>query len=189
MKLVVSEFISLDGVIEGPGPNDPYEHAGWTMQYGCEELMKFKFDELMASDALLLGRITYEGFASAWPSMQDEAGFADKMNSMPKYVVSSSLKKAEWQNSQVISENIVARIKELKEQAGGDLLVNGSSKLVTTLVNNGLVDEYRLLVYPIVLGTGKRLFVDVNKSQLRLAEVDSFKTGVVLLNYVRDEGK
>lgn len=187
MKLVVSEFMSLDGVMEGPGPNDPYEHAGWTIAYGSAETMKLKFDEVMASDALLLGRVTYEGFASAWPNMKDEAGFADKMNRMPKYVVSDNIEAAEWQNSHVIKGDVVAEIQKLKDEDGGDLLVNGSSVLLKTLIDYDLVDEYRLLVYPIILGTGKRLFQESNKKALQLMESRSFDTGVVFLRYVRGE--
>lgn len=182
-KVIVSEFVSLDGVMEGPGRDDPFELAGWTMPYGNQEIGKLKFDELFASDALLLGRVTYQGFAAAWPSMKDEAGFADRMNSLPKYVVSTTLKKVEWNNSRLIKGNIAEQVSKLKQQPGQDILIGGSGKLVHTLIQHDLIDEYRLLVYPVVLGSGKRLFKDGSNATLKLVETKTFSSGVVLLRY------
>ena len=160
-KLVVSEFISVDGVMEDPGGSEGSARGGWVLQFNRgDDGDKFKLDEVMAADALLLGRKTYEGFAAAWPARTDEVGFAEKMNRMRKYVVSNTLKNPEWNNTTVVGGDIVGEIARLKEQRGGDLLVNGSCQLVHLLVENNLVDELRLMVFPIVLGMGKRLFSD-----------------------------
>jgi dihydrofolate reductase len=161
-KLVVTEFISLDGVMEDPGGAEEYEHGGWSFQFNRgEDGDKFKVDELMAADAQLLGRVTYQGFAKAWPSMTGNP-FAEKMNAMPKYVVSSTLtaEEADWNNSTVIGDDVAAQVSRIKEQVGGDVLVAGSAQLARTLAEHELVDEYHLMVFPIVLGTGKRLFGD-----------------------------
>ena len=176
MKIVVTQFITLDGVVESP--------QDWSFPYWSDETGKFKFDELLGTDVQLLGRVTYEGFASAWPTMErDEAGFADKMNSMPKYVVSTTLKKAEWNNSTIIKSNVVEEVAGLKKQSGGDILVAGSMTLIRTLMEHDLVDEYRLLTYPIVLGKGKRLFTDGMAASLKLTESKLMGSGVVLLRY------
>ncbi len=160
-KLVVSEFVTLDGVMEDPGGAEGFDRGGWAFKFERgPEGDKFKMDELMAADALLLGRRTYEGFAEAWPSRTDEAGFADKMNSMPKYVVSTTLADPEWNNSTVIRGDVAGEISELKQQYGGDILVAGSGQLVQALVQHDLVDELRLMVFPVLLGSGKRLFAD-----------------------------
>jgi len=178
---VVTEFISLDGVFESPGPDGSgFKYEGWTMPYVNDEFMKFKTEELMAADAQLLGRVTYEGFAKAWPERSGDA-FSDKFNSMPKYVVSSTLKKAEWNNSHIIKDNVAVEIAKLKEDTGQAVLVAGSGKLVNFLLELGLVDEVRLLVYPVVLGTGKRLFT--NHLKLKLIESTPFQTGVVAFRY------
>ena len=160
-RIVVSEFVSLDGIMEDPGGAESYEHGGWAFKFdrGAEG-DKFKLDEVMEAEAMLLGRVTYEGFAQAWPSRTDEAGFADKMNSMGKFVVSNTLTAPKWNNSTVISGDVPAEVAKLKEQPGGDLLVAGSAQLVHTLTEHDLVDEYRLMVFPIVLGHGKRVFRD-----------------------------
>jgi dihydrofolate reductase len=186
VKLVVSEFISMDGVIEAPGGGEDFEHGGWS--FGFEQGPdgeQFKFDEVMKADALLLGRVTYEGFAQAWPSMTDDIGFADKMNGMPKYVVSSTLDKADWNNSTLVRGDVAGEVARLKQQPGGDLLVNGSSRLVQTLMEHDLVDEYRLMVFPIVLGSGKRLFGDGStKTTMRLVEQRPVgPDGVLVLTY------
>ncbi|HET6750334.1 MAG TPA: dihydrofolate reductase family protein [Actinomycetes bacterium] len=186
MKLVVSEFISMDGVIEAPGGGEDFEHGGWT--FGFEQGPdgeQFKFEEVMKADALLLGRVTYEGFAQAWPSMTDAGEFGDKMNGMPKYVASTTLDKADWNNSTVISGDVAGEVARLKRQPGGDLLVNGSSRLVQTLMEHDLVDEYRLMVFPIVLGGGKRLFGDGSaKTTMRLVEQKPVgPDGVLVLTY------
>jgi dihydrofolate reductase len=182
-RIVVTEFVSLDGVMEDPGGAEGFEHGGWTFPYWSDEIAKVKLDELFASDALLLGRVTYEGFAAAWPSQSDEQGFADRMNSLPKFVASTTLSKAEWQNSTVLQGDAADEVTKLKEDSGRDILVAGSRQLVQTLAKHDLVDEYRLLVYPIVLGSGKRLFEESTHTPLRLRESRSFDSGVVLVSY------
>ena len=183
-KIIVTEFMSLDGVFEAPGPDGSgFKYEGWTFPYINEEFSKFKLDELHDSETLLLGRITYESFAKAWPGRTDEMGFADKFNSMPKYVVSKTLKKAQWNNSHIIKDNIVEEIQKLKKQKGGNIVVHGSGVLARFLIEHGLIDELTILLYPVVLGTGKRLFADLNKTNLKLVETKPFKTGTVVLRY------
>ena len=158
-QIVVSQFITLDGVVDDPGGSEKAPGGGWAFKYDRgPEGDKFKFDEVMASDALLLGRKTYEGFAAAWPSRKDDVGFADKFNSMPKYVVSSTLKSPEWNNTTVIGTDLAKEVAALKEGGDGDILVNGSVRLVRALLQQDLVDELRLMVFPIVLGGGLRMF-------------------------------
>ena len=169
-KVIVSEFITLDGVIEAPGPAHDFKHAGWTMPYWDDGIGKFKLDELFACDALLLGRKTYEGFAAAWPGMQDPEGFADRMNGLPKYVATKTLKKLEWKNSQALKGEVAAEVTKLKQQPGQDILVAGSGKLVQTLIQHGLVDEFCLVVYPVVLGEGQRLFETGAHAKLELVD-------------------
>jgi dihydrofolate reductase len=186
-KLVVSEFITLDGVVEDPGGAESFEHGGWSFKFEQgPEGEQYKLDEVLAADALLLGRVTYEGFAAAWPAITDEAGFADKMNGMPKYVVSTTLERPEWNNTTVIKGDVAGEVSKLKQQAG-DLLVTGSPTLIRTLMEHDLVDEYRLMAFPIVLGTGKRLFGDGSKlSTLRLVDAKPVgPDGVVVLTYER----
>jgi dihydrofolate reductase len=175
-KLVVSEFVSLDGVMEDPQ---------WTFQFMSEEEEKYKFDELKASDTLLLGRVTYDGFAAAWPNMIEQTGeYGEWMNDYPKYVVSTTLEEVQWKNSQLIKGDIAEEITKLKQQPGKDILVFGSYSLVQTLIQLDLIDEYRLMVFPVVLGSGKRLFGDgIDKKVLRLAETKTFSSGVVVLSY------
>ncbi|WP_227377944.1 dihydrofolate reductase family protein [Haladaptatus halobius] len=185
-KLVVSEYVSVDGVMEAPGGGEEFEHGGWTFQFDRgPEGDEFKLNELRASDALLLGRVTYEGFAAAWPSMTDEQGFADKFNSMPKYVVSTTLEEPlEWNNSTLIEENVADEVSKLKQELDGDILVNGSAQLVHTLMEHDLVDEYRLMVFPIVLGSGKRLFGDTSDTTpLQLQKTKTVGSGIVILTY------
>jgi dihydrofolate reductase len=184
-KIVVTEFVSLDGVMEAPGGGEDFKHAGWTFEIERgDEGDKFKLDETLSSEALLLGRVTYEGFAAAWPSRTDEDGFADKFNSMPKYVVSSTLENPEWNNSTVLRGDVVEEVAKLKEQLNGDIVVHGSAQLVQTLVENDLVDELRLMVFPVVLGTGKRLFGETShKKPLELAESKTVGDGVAILIY------
>ena len=169
-KLVVTEFVSVDGVFEDPGGAEEYEHGGWTFEYDRgEDGNKFKLDELMEAEVQLLGRVTYEGFAAAWPSREGE--FADKINSAPKYVVSTTLQDPTWQNTTVISGNVAEEIAKLKERTTGTILVAGSGALVGTLLGSNLVDELRLMVFPTVLGRGKRLFPDgIDRLKLKLAE-------------------
>jgi dihydrofolate reductase len=180
-KIIVAEFVSLDGVMEDPGGAEGYAHGGWTFKYADDEGYKLKGQELWDCDALLLGRTTYEGFAKAWPTMKDDAGFADKMNSMPKYVVSSTLTDPAWANTTVVSVDALAG---LKEQDGGDILVNGSAQLCHTLLERGLVDEWRLMVFPIVLGSGKRLFGESpDASGLELVSCTQLASGSLYLTY------
>ena len=173
-KVIVSEFLSLDGVIQEPM---------WTFPYWNDEIAKFKFDELFAIDALLLGRVTYEGFAAAWPGRTDEQGYADRMNGLPKHVVSTTLEKAEWNNSHLIKANVAEAVSKLKQQPGQDILIFGSGKLIETLIEHNLVDQYHLLVYPIVLGSGQRLFEDGTNTKLKLSDTKTFSSGVVALIY------
>jgi dihydrofolate reductase len=171
-RIVVSEFVSLDGVIEDPGGAEGTAGGGWAFKFERgPDGDKYKLDELMDAEAMLLGRVTYEGFAQAWPSITDEVGFADKMNGMPKYVVSSTLEKAEWNNSRILRGDVAVEVRAMKDQLGGDIVVAGSARLVHALQKADLVDEYRLMVYPTVLGSGKRLFADGGRaSALRLVE-------------------
>lgn len=158
-KLVVTEFVSVDGVFEDPGGAEDYEHGGWTFEYDRgDDGNQFKLDELMDADVQLLGRVTYEGFAAAWPSR--EGPFADKLNNDPKYVVSNTLKDPEWQNTTIVSGDVVGGLKKLKDETEGTILVAGSGMLVKTLLENDLVDELRLMVFPTILGRGRRVFPD-----------------------------
>jgi dihydrofolate reductase len=187
-KIVVTEFVSLDGVVEDPGGAESYEHGGWSFKFDRgPEGDKYKFDELMAADATLLGRVTYEAFAKAWPSMQDEVGFADKMNNMPKYVVASTIEDASWGPTTVIAaDDLPAEVAKAKAAHEGDILVAGSAQLVQALTEHDLVDEYRLMVFPIILGSGKRMFSDAAKapSTLRLTDTQPVgPDGVVVLTY------
>jgi dihydrofolate reductase len=184
----VTEFISIDGVIEDPGGSENHEHGGWAFEYNRgEDGEKFKFDETMASDALLLGRITYEGFAEAWPKRtEDETGFADKFNNMAKYVVSSTLKDPEWNNSHVISaDDLETEVPKLKEQHDGDIGVHGSGMLARALLDKGLVDRLTLMVFPVVLGEGKKLFDGVDMTAFELAEVKQVGDDGVLVQIYR----
>jgi dihydrofolate reductase len=167
-RIVVTEFVSLDGVMEAPGGGEGYKHDGWTFQIDRgEEGDKFKLDETLGSEALLLGRVTYEGFAAAWPSVKGE--FGDKFNGMPKYVVSSTLEEPTWNNSTVLKGDLVEEVSKLRQELDGDIMVHGSAQLVQALLEHDLVDELRLMVFPVVLGTGKRLFGDTSdKKPLRL---------------------
>jgi len=186
-RIVVTEFISLDGVIEAPGGGEDYRHGGWTFEVerGAEG-DRFKLEELEEAEAQLLGRVTYEGFAAAWPSMEDEAGFAKKMNGMPKYVVSSTLEQPEWQNTTVLSGDPADSVAALKEEVDGVILVAGSATLVKSLIENDLVDELRLMVFPVLLGEGKRLFPEgETKRRLQLAEARTFGDGISLVRYER----
>src|SRR5262249_52155640 len=169
-KLVVTEFVSIDGVFEDPGGSESYEYGGWTFEYDRgDEGNKFKLDELTDSEVQLLGRVTYEGFAAAWPSR--EGPFADKLNSDPKYVVSTTLKDPSWENTTVVSDDVVERIRKLKDETEGPILVAGSGTLVATLLGADLVDELRLMVFPTILGRGKRLFPDgIDRLKLKLVE-------------------
>ena len=184
-KIVVTEFISLDGVVEDPGGSEDYARGGWAFDFERgEDGDKFKMDELLEAEAQLLGRVTYEGFAAAWPERDDEAGFARKMNEMPKYVVSTTLERPEWQNTTVLSGDPVSAIGALREELDGVILVAGSVTLVGTLIENDRLDELRLMVFPVLLGAGKRLFPEGEaKRPLRLTESKTVGDGVSLLRY------
>ena len=186
-NVVVSEFVTVDGVMEDPGGAEGFERGGWAFQFDRgPEGDKFKLDEVMASDVLLLGRVTFEGFAAAWPSRTGE--FADKFNTMPKYVVSKTLGEPEWSNSTVIRGDVAAAVAKLRQEPGGDILVNGSAQLVRELAEHDLVDEYRLMVFPVVLGRGKRLFLETSDATpVRL--VDSKPAGECLILTYRPAGK
>ena len=182
-RIVVTEFVSLDGVVEAPGGDEDYKHAGWSFEISRgDEGDKFKLDEAFASDALLLGRVTYEGFAAAWPSRDGE--FADKFNTMPKYVVSSTLEEPEWNNSTVLKGDVVEEVAKLRQEQDGDIVVHGSAQLVQTLIEHDLVDELRLMVFPVVLGSGKRLYGETSdKKRLLLVDSKVVGDGVAILTY------
>jgi dihydrofolate reductase len=185
-KVVVSEFMSLDGVVEDPGGAENFKYGGWTRDYSNDEVGQFKYEELFSGDALLLGRKTYEAFAKAWPTMEGTGDFGERMNGVPKYVASTTLKKPDWNNSSVIQGDITEAVTKLKSQPGQDILVFGSAALIQTLMKHDLVDQYNLLVFPVVLGTGKRLFHDSTMSNLKLTETRTFSTGVIALIYQPD---
>jgi dihydrofolate reductase len=186
-KIVVTEFVSLDGVMEAPGGGEGFKYDGWSFQIERgDEGNKFKLDETLASEALLLGRVTYEGFAASWPDRKDDAGFADKFNSMPKYVVSSTLTDPEWNNSTVISGDLAEEIAKLKDAHDGDIVVHGSAQLVHWLLDNDLADQLNLMVFPVVLGTGKRVFGETSdKKALSLKDSQIVGDGVAILVYER----
>jgi dihydrofolate reductase len=183
-KIIVTEFVSIDGVMEAPGGNEGYKHDGWTFEIDRGEGDKFKLDETMETEALLLGRRTYEGFAAAWPERDGE--FADKFNNMPKYVVSSTLKDPEWNNSTVLEGDLAEAVSKVKDEVDGNIVVHGSAQLVQGLIENDLVDELRLMVFPVVLGTGKRLFGETSdKHRLELSDTQTVGDGVAIMTYTR----
>jgi dihydrofolate reductase len=186
-KIVVTEFVSIDGVMEDPGASEDFKYGGWAFEFPRgEEGDKFKLDETMSSDALLLGRVTYEGFASSWPGREDEFGFADKFNSMPKYVVSSTLEDPDWTNSTLLEGDLREAVTELKGKHDGDIVVHGSAQLSRWLLENDLVDELRLMVFPVVLGAGKRMFGETSdKKPLKLTDSKVVGDGVAILVYQR----
>jgi dihydrofolate reductase len=182
-RIVVTEFVSLDGVMEGPAGDDDFVRGAWSFEVDRgEEGNKFKLDETREAEALLLGRRTYEGFAAAWPSRDGE--FADKFNNMPKYVVSSTLEDPEWNNTTVLGGDLEEEVSKLRGEREGDIVVHGSAQLVHALVENDLVDELRLMVFPVVLGTGKHVFGETSdKKRLRLASSKTVGDGVNILVY------
>ena len=183
-RIVVTEFVSLDGVMEDPGGSEHSKHGAWTFKFNRGEAgNKFKLEETLNAQVQLLGRVTYEGFASAWPTRSGDP-FSDKFNSMPKYVVSSTLKKADWNNSTILKGNVVEEVSKLKQRIPGNILVSGSARLVQTLIANDLVDELVLMIFPVILGSGKRLFGDTSDMKmLRLAESKTVGDGVAILVY------
>jgi dihydrofolate reductase len=181
-KLIVTEFVTLDGVMEAPGGEPSHPHSGWVFDFISEEQQEFKYQEIVEADVHLLGRVTYESFAGAWP--EREGPFADKMNAMPKHVVTTTLDELEWSNSTPIKGDVAAEIAMLKQEDGGPILVAGSRTLVHFLLENDLVDELRLMVFPVVLGSGDRLFPDSSdKAPLRLVDTKTFDSGVQVNTY------
>lgn len=182
MKLVVTEFLSLDGVMEAPGGEPGYAHTGWVIGSMGPQAMRFKLDEVLEAEAHLLGRVTYQSFAGAWPTRTGE--FADKVNSMPKHVVATTLTDLDWENCHLIDRDVPEQVAALKGRDGGPLLVAGSRTLVSTLMAHDLVDEYRLMIFPVVLGSGRRLFPDSpDKHGLRLVGSQICDAEVVVLTY------
>jgi dihydrofolate reductase len=183
-RVVAAEYLSVDGRMEMDDPEGKEEElGGWTPPYWNDELQKLQYDLLFASDALLLGRLTYEGFAASWPSIEDEQGFADRMNSLPKYVASTTLEEPlEW-NAKLLRGNPGDEVSKLKRQSGEDIVIYGSGKLVRTLLPHDLIDELRLMIHPVFLGSGKRLLEDVDRSALTLADNRVTEKGVVTLTY------
>jgi dihydrofolate reductase len=181
-RIVVTEFVSLDGVMEAPGGED-FKYKAWTFEFDRgEDGNQFKLDETLEAEALLLGRVTYEGFAAAWPSRDDE--FAQKFNSMPKYVISSTLEDPEWNNSTVLKGDVVEEVTKLRQELDGDIYVHGSCQLAQALIEHDLVDELHLMVFPVVLGTGKRIFGETSdKKPLRLVDSKTVGDGVTILAY------
>jgi dihydrofolate reductase len=184
-KIVITEFVSLDGVVEDPGGAEDFKYGGWSFEFPRgDEGDQFKLEETFNSDALLLGRVTYQGFADAWPSREGE--FADKFNTMPKYVVSSTLSDPGWNNTTVLSGDLRDEVEKLKQQYDGDIVVHGSAQLAQALLEQDLVDELRLMVFPVVLGSGKRLFGDTSdKKPLKLKSSRAVGEGVLILVYGR----
>jgi dihydrofolate reductase len=183
-RIVVTEFVSLDGVMEDPGGAEDFKHGGWTFEFDRGEGDEFKLEETRETDALLLGRKTYEGFAAAWPSREGE--FADKFNSMPKYVVSSTLREPGWSNSIVLEGEVAEEAAKLRAATRGNIVVHGSAQLVQALIEHDLVDELRLMVFPVVLGSGKRLFAETSdKKPMTLSSAKPVGDGITILTYER----
>ncbi|MFA1821088.1 dihydrofolate reductase family protein [Virgibacillus oceani] len=181
-KVFATTFVTLDGVMESPNE--------WNPLFWSEEAEKYKREELFATDALLLGRKTYEGFAAAWPTMTDEDGFADRMNSLPKYVVSSTLEKLEWNNADLLKRDFMKEVQSLKREPGQDIAIHGSGELVNSLMQHDLIDELHMMIFPIVLGQGERLFESHETSTaLKLIETKKLPNGVIVLHYEADRNK
>jgi len=182
-RIIATEFVSIDGVMQAPGGGEEFKYAGWTFEFSRgDEGDKFKLDETLSSQALLLGRETYEGFAEAWPTMTGE--FADKFNSMPKYVVSSTLRYADWNNSIILNGDVAAEVSKLRSELDGNIVVHGSATLIQALLEYNLVDELRLMVFPVLLGTGKKLFGDLtDRKPMHLVESKTVGDGVAILIY------
>jgi dihydrofolate reductase len=184
-KIIATDYMSLDGVIEDPVSMEGSGLGDWTGPYSRgPEGDRFKLDELAKADALIFGRRTYDAFAAVWPNVKDEAGFAERMNSLPKYVASRTLESATWNDTTIIRGDLVVQVEALKAKTDGDMLIYGSASIVHALMPQRLIDEFRLMVYPIVLGRGKRLFPDGIGSAMSLAECRTFNDGIVLLRYV-----
>jgi len=183
-KVVAAEYLTLDGVAQDPGPSGDFEHRGWTVPYWNDELLKYQSDLLFASDALLLGRVTYEEFVAAWPLRSGDP-FTDRMNSLPKFVASKTLKGPLQWNATLLKGDVADEVAKLKKQSGQNLLLYGSGALVNTLMPRNLIDVYRLMVYPLVLGSGERFFRDGGgRTTLALSDAKTTATGVAILTYV-----
>jgi dihydrofolate reductase len=185
-RIVVTEFVSLDGVMQAPGGED-FKYPGWSFEFDRgEDGNQFKLDEALEAEALLIGRVTYESFAGAWPSREGE--FADKFNNMPKYLVSSTITDPEWNNTTVLEGDVVEAVTKLRQEVDGDIQVPGSRRLVQELIENDLVDELHLMVFPVVLGTGDRMFGETtDKKTMRLKESRTVGEGILVLIYERAE--
>jgi len=182
-QLIAAEYLSLDGRMEDPGPAGDFEHRGWTMPYWNEELATYQSDLLFASDALLLGRVTYEEFAAAWPSRSGDP-FTDRMNSLPKFVASRTFREPLTWNATLLKGDVAEAVRTLKQQAGKSILIYGSSELVNTLMQHRLIDVYRVMLYPLTLGTGRRFFRDGgDKIMLTLTSAKTTSTGLAVLTY------
>lgn len=186
-RVIVSDFLTLDGVIEAPGREEHRDgRNAWALRVTTDEMERLNQEQLLSADALLLGRKTYQLWAAYWPALRDSGPFGSRMNAMTKYVVSNTLKRVEWVNSRLISGDVATAVRSLKQEPGGDILCFGSSQLVETLMRHDLVDQYRLMVFPVILGSGQRLFrEDIDLQHLRLLEARTFSSGVVLLKYER----
>ncbi len=187
-KIIVTEFVTANGIMEDPDGTENSAHGGWAEPYLDDAIKQFKYYEMFRSGCLLLGRITYQALAGHWPSRSDAEGLARWMNSVPKYVVSTTLEQAEWNNTRLIGENVIEKITSLKQQRGHDILIAGSGTLVNSLMQHDLIDEYRLLTCPVVLSAGKRLFHDGSAARLKLEDSHAFTSGAVLLCYKPDKG-
>ena len=187
-RIIVTEFVSIDGVMEAPGGEEGYRYTNWTFEFPDEGQYDYKAEELKESEALLLGRVTYEGFAAAWPERTDEIGFADKFNSMPKYVVSSTLENPEWNNTTVLEGDFTASVPRLKEQVDGNVVVHGSNSLVEGLLHHDLVDELHVMIFPVILGTGKKVFPELD-DRLTWDLVDHRTYGSVVVHAYRRPGR
>lgn len=182
--LIVTEFVTMDGVMEAPGGEPTHPYTGWVIEHSGPEQERYKFDEVLAADVLLIGRVTYESFAGAWPDYEGE--FADRMNGMPKVVVSTTLRDPQWNNTTMLGGDVVAGVTALKEQDGGPIIVNGSATLVHTLLDNDLVDELRLMVFPVTIGSGLRVFPQTTKKTLwKLSDSRTFPSTVRVDTYRR----
>jgi dihydrofolate reductase len=183
-RLIVTEFLTLDGVMEAPGGEPGHPHTGWSIEFHDQEQMRYKLDETLEAESLLIGRVTYESFAEAWPQRSGE--FADKMNAMPKHVVSTTLTDPEWNNTTVISGDVVEAVTRLKGGEGGPILIAGSRTLVHSLIPHDLIDEYRLMIFPVTVGSGGRMWPDrPDKMVLELADTRRYDSGVVVNVYRR----
>jgi dihydrofolate reductase len=187
-KIIVTEFITADGVIEAPGPSHDFKYAGWSMGFWNEKIQNFKLGEMRDSGALLLGRVTYDAFAGAWPGRSDADGYADRINAVPKYVASSTLKNPPWNNSHLIGKDLAGEVNALKMHSDGDIVVHGSGKLANALLRHGLVDEISFLIYPVALGEGQRFFEPGTHVELETIETRAMDSGVTLIRYAPRKG-